>query len=129
VAELENRGEGYFRALYGESVDDLQGLPDSMYPDTSKHSTLLERTVPILKVFLGWFVSTLAYGSIIGYSEILTQQETLYVLISSLIAVDTPPDGLPSGECTSRGRVTRTASRNQADSHMRLSERGGEMEE
>ncbi len=41
----------------------------------------------------------------------------------------TPPDRLASGECTPRGCVTRTGSRSQADSHMCLSERGGEVEE
>ena len=40
-----------------------------------------------------------------------------------------PPDWLASGKCTSRGRITRTDSRGQADSHRRLSECGGEVEE
>jgi hypothetical protein len=40
-----------------------------------------------------------------------------------------PPDWLASGECTSRGRITRTDSRSQADGHIRLSECGGEVEE
>ena len=37
-----------------------------------------------------WFCNAIAYGSVCGYTEILDQLETSYVLVGSLIAVDTP---------------------------------------
>jgi hypothetical protein len=45
---------------------------------------------PILNSCAGWFCNAIAYGSVCGYTEILDQLETSYVLVSSLIAVDTP---------------------------------------
>ncbi|KAH9999087.1 hypothetical protein BJV77DRAFT_1058615 [Russula vinacea] len=57
-------GEVFFRALYD--------LLDKIYPD------------------MGWFSNTIAYGSVYGHTEILNQLETSYVLVGSLIAVDTP---------------------------------------
>ena len=45
VAELEERGEGYFGALFGETADDVQGILDSMYLDAGKHIMLLERPI------------------------------------------------------------------------------------
>ena len=42
VAELEKRGEGYFRTLFGGTADDVQGILDNMYPDAGKHTMLLE---------------------------------------------------------------------------------------
>ncbi|KAI0003381.1 hypothetical protein BJV74DRAFT_764740 [Russula compacta] len=72
LPELESRGEVFFRALYGETTNDVQGLLNKIYPD------------------MGWFSTTIAYGSVYGYTEILTQLETSYVLIGALIAVDTP---------------------------------------
>jgi len=38
----------------------------------------------------GWFSNTIAYGSVYGHTEILDQLETSYILVGSLIAVDTP---------------------------------------
>ena len=38
----------------------------------------------------GWFSNTIAYGSVYGYTEILDQLETSYILVGSLIAADTP---------------------------------------
>ncbi|KAN0115891.1 AhpD-like protein [Russula decolorans] len=70
--ELERRGEVFFRAIYGETADDVQGLLERIHPDGR------------------WFCNAIAYGSVCGYTEILDQLETSYVLVSSLIAVDTP---------------------------------------
>ncbi|KAF8479113.1 hypothetical protein DFH94DRAFT_747689 [Russula ochroleuca] len=72
LPELENRGEVFFRALYGETADGVQSLLDKIYPD------------------MGWFSNTIAYGSVYGHTETLNQLETSYVLVGSLIAVDTP---------------------------------------
>jgi len=44
---------------------------------------------PILNSCAGWFCNTIAYGSVYGYTELLDQLETSYVLVGSLIAVDT----------------------------------------
>jgi hypothetical protein len=45
VAELEERDEGYFGALLGETVDDVQGILDSMYPDATRASMLFECSI------------------------------------------------------------------------------------
>lgn len=47
VTELEKRGEGYLRALFGETADDVHGIPNSMYPDAGKHTMLLEYPIRI----------------------------------------------------------------------------------
>ncbi|KAN0115890.1 AhpD-like protein [Russula decolorans] len=72
LPELEKRGQVFFQANYGETADDVQGLLDRIYPD------------------MGWFSNTIAYGTVYGYTEILDQLETSYILVGSLIAVDTP---------------------------------------
>ena len=38
---------------------------------------------------IGWFSNTIAYGSVYGHLDILDQLETSYVLVGTLIAVDT----------------------------------------
>ncbi|KAI0303521.1 hypothetical protein B0F90DRAFT_1711638 [Multifurca ochricompacta] len=72
LPELEKRGQKFFRDLYGETADDVQKLLDRIYPD------------------MGWFSNTIAYGSVYGYTDILNQLETSYVLVGALIAADTP---------------------------------------
>jgi hypothetical protein len=85
LPELESRGEVFFKSIYGETAD---GLLERIYPDASEHTTLLV-CYPILNSYAGWFCNTTAYGSVYGYTEILDQLETSYVLVGSLIAVDT----------------------------------------
>jgi len=72
LPELDAHGQKFFRALYGETADDVQGLLDKIYPD------------------MGWFSNTIAYGSVYGHLDILNQLETSYVLVGTLIAADTP---------------------------------------
>ncbi|KAI0261073.1 hypothetical protein BC834DRAFT_494700 [Gloeopeniophorella convolvens] len=72
LPDLEKRGQVFFRSLYGETADSVQGLLDKIYPD------------------MGWFSNTIAYGSVYGYTDILNQLETSYVLVGTLIAADTP---------------------------------------
>jgi len=72
LPELERRGQEFFQAFYGETADNVQSLLDRIYPD------------------MGWFSNTIAYGSVYGYTDILTRLETSYVLVGTLIAVDTP---------------------------------------
>lgn len=38
LPEVEQRGEVFFRALYGETADNVQSLLDKIYPDMGKHS-------------------------------------------------------------------------------------------
>jgi hypothetical protein len=45
LPELENRGEVFFRALYGETADGVQSLLDKIYPDMGKHTILLEYAI------------------------------------------------------------------------------------
>jgi len=72
LTELDRRGETFFREFYGDTADGVQNLLDKIYPD------------------MGWFSNTIAYGSVYGYLEILNRLETSYVLVGTLIAVDTP---------------------------------------
>ena len=45
LPELEKRGEVYFRASYGETADDVQGLLERIYPDGSEYTMLLEYAI------------------------------------------------------------------------------------
>jgi len=72
LPELEKRGQVFYQANYGEIAADVQALLDEIHPD------------------MGWFSNTIAYGLVYGYTEILGQLETSYILVGSLIAVDTP---------------------------------------
>ena len=45
MPELERRGEVFFRALYGETADDVQGLLERIYPDEGEHTILLEYAI------------------------------------------------------------------------------------
>ena len=66
-------------------------------------------------------------NKVCGYTEILDQLETSYVLVGSLIAVDTPSQiGWHLDNARRGGASLKRDSRSQADSHMRLSECGGE---
>ncbi|KAI0047038.1 hypothetical protein FA95DRAFT_1559468 [Auriscalpium vulgare] len=69
--ELEKKGEEFFKVLYGDTADNVQGLLDKIYPD------------------MGWFSNTLAYGAVYGHLDILDQLETSWVLVGTLIAGDT----------------------------------------
>lgn len=42
LPELESRGEVFFRALYGETTNDVQGLLDKIYPDMGTHTILFQ---------------------------------------------------------------------------------------
>lgn len=42
MAELDRRGETFFRALYGETADGVQGLLDKIYPDMGTYAIPLE---------------------------------------------------------------------------------------
>ncbi|KAI0059138.1 hypothetical protein BV25DRAFT_1871742 [Artomyces pyxidatus] len=72
IEELEAKGRTFFRSLYGETADNVQGLLDKIYPD------------------MGWFSNTIAYGGVYGFTDVLDQLETSYVLVGTLIAGDTP---------------------------------------
>ncbi|KAI0279839.1 hypothetical protein BGY98DRAFT_932994 [Russula aff. rugulosa BPL654] len=39
---------------------------------------------------LRWFCNAIVHGSVCGYTEILDQLETSYILVGSLIALDAP---------------------------------------
>jgi hypothetical protein len=45
LAELEKRGEVYFRVLFGENADHVQGLLDRIHPDASKHTIPLDYAI------------------------------------------------------------------------------------
>jgi hypothetical protein len=42
LPELEKRGEVFFRAIYGETADDVQGLLERIHPDGGEYTMLLE---------------------------------------------------------------------------------------
>jgi len=66
------RGDDVFRSMYGDTGPMVQGIMDTIYPD------------------LGFFARFVAYGYVFGHNSVLTQAETSYALVASLIAGDTP---------------------------------------
>jgi hypothetical protein len=44
LSDLDKRGKVFFRALYGETADNVQDLLDKIYPDMGKH-TILEYAI------------------------------------------------------------------------------------
>ncbi|PVF92308.1 hypothetical protein CPB86DRAFT_791290 [Serendipita vermifera] len=72
LAEHEVHGRQFFSLLYGDDANRVQGLLDSILPE------------------IGWFSNTIAYGYVYGFTEVTNPLETLYTLVGSLIAVDTP---------------------------------------
>jgi hypothetical protein len=40
LSDLDKRGEVFFRALYGETADNVQDLLDKIYPDMGEHIIL-----------------------------------------------------------------------------------------
>lgn len=66
------RGDDVFRSMYGETGPTVQGIMDTIYPD------------------LGFFARFVAYGYVFGHNSVLSQAETSYSLVASLIAGDTP---------------------------------------
>jgi hypothetical protein len=45
LPELEQRGQVFFQANYGETADGVQGLLDRIYPDMGEHTMLLEYAI------------------------------------------------------------------------------------
>ncbi|VDC03923.1 unnamed protein product [Peniophora sp. CBMAI 1063] len=72
IENHDKHGKEFFKALYGDTAEGVQGLLDEAMPD------------------LGWFCSTIAYGAIYGYLEYIDQLETSYMLVGTLVAGDTP---------------------------------------
>ncbi|KAK7472554.1 hypothetical protein VKT23_000669 [Stygiomarasmius scandens] len=72
LEEYAKDGKAFFDKVYGETATSVQGLLDAASPD------------------MGWFSNTIGYGLTYGYTEILSELETLYMLVASLIATDTP---------------------------------------
>ena len=72
---LENyasAGSKFFEQTYGTSAPTVQGLLDEIYPD------------------MGFFSQSIGYGFAYSFLKHLSAVETSFVLITSLIAVDTP---------------------------------------
>ncbi|KAF5348745.1 hypothetical protein D9758_006836 [Tetrapyrgos nigripes] len=65
-------GRVLYEKLYGKSADHVQEVLDAAYPD------------------MGWFSNTLAYGITYGRTDLLSELETCYVIVTSNIAMDTP---------------------------------------
>ncbi|THV05048.1 hypothetical protein K435DRAFT_745813 [Dendrothele bispora CBS 962.96] len=72
LEEYAEEGKVFFERVYGETAISIQNLLDSAYPD------------------MGWFSNTIAYGLTYRHTEILSELETCYTLVASLIATDTP---------------------------------------
>ncbi|PFH53594.1 hypothetical protein AMATHDRAFT_137566 [Amanita thiersii Skay4041] len=71
LAQYQSLGKQTFQALYGETAQPVQSLLDTIYPD------------------LGWFSETIGYGFTYGVTDVLSLKETSYVLVTSLIEMDT----------------------------------------
>ncbi|KAF8638830.1 hypothetical protein AX17_001888 [Amanita inopinata Kibby_2008] len=71
LEEYGKLGRRMFEYQYGDTAPRVQSLLNGIYPD------------------MGWFTSTIAYGIVYGFTEILSPLETTYTLVASLISVDT----------------------------------------
>ncbi|KAF9267468.1 hypothetical protein L218DRAFT_920370 [Marasmius fiardii PR-910] len=80
LPEYEAAGQDFFRDLYGDRAGSVQKLLDDVYPEMG-----FLTVIPI-----GWFSTTIGYGLVYGYNEVLTPLETSYTLVGTLIANDTP---------------------------------------
>ncbi|KAJ8522607.1 hypothetical protein ONZ45_g796 [Pleurotus djamor] len=72
LADYSSSGRQNFENIYGETSGPVQSLLDTIYPD------------------LGWFSRTIGYGVVYGHHSVLSPIETSYVLVTSIIANDTP---------------------------------------
>jgi alkylhydroperoxidase/carboxymuconolactone decarboxylase family protein YurZ len=72
LEEYGQAGARFFEQTYGSSATTVQGLLDECYPD------------------MGFFSQTIGYGFTYSFLKHLSTIETSFVLITSLIAVDTP---------------------------------------
>jgi len=72
LSSLSAQGREFFTQTYGPQSDSVQSLLDSIYPD------------------MGYLSNTLAYGWVYPFSKYLTAAETSFVLVATLVAVDTP---------------------------------------
>jgi len=72
MAEFEKIGRDFFKSMYGETAEQVFGFQRSLFPD------------------LGWLSETLSFGCIFAFTEYNNQLETVYILIGTLIAADTP---------------------------------------
>ncbi|KAJ8474259.1 hypothetical protein ONZ45_g16009 [Pleurotus djamor] len=72
LEDYSSSGRQNFENIYGETSGPVQCLLDTIYPD------------------LGWFSRTIGYGVVYGHHSVLSPIETSYVLVTSIIANDTP---------------------------------------
>jgi len=72
LADYEKMGEAMFARVYGAAAHETQALLDSAYPD------------------MGYFSKTIGYGFTYGLSRYTTDLEFSYIMLASLIAIDSP---------------------------------------
>ncbi|KAH8114126.1 hypothetical protein DFH11DRAFT_250548 [Phellopilus nigrolimitatus] len=72
VADLVARGDQLFATMYGETASSVQSLLEVIHPD------------------LGWFSKNIAYGHIYNANHVLSQRDTSYAMVATLISMDTP---------------------------------------
>ncbi|KIL68509.1 hypothetical protein M378DRAFT_8574 [Amanita muscaria Koide BX008] len=72
LEEYGKIGKRAFTDLYGSTAQSVQSLLDDIYPD------------------MGWFSNTIGYGLTYTLTDVLSPLETSYMLVASLITVDTP---------------------------------------
>ncbi|KAI0806830.1 hypothetical protein C8Q74DRAFT_1188908 [Fomes fomentarius] len=70
--ECDRRGEELFRNIYRDSTQNVQTLLNAAYPD------------------LGWYCTTVGYGMTYGGTSVLAPLEVIYLMVTALIAVDSP---------------------------------------
>lgn len=74
--------------MYGETANPVQATLDSIYPDLGE--CLLAIMTPETEIPPGWFCNTIGYGLIYGHDSCLSQLETSFTMVASLVASDTP---------------------------------------
>lgn len=72
MPELTRGGEDYFEQTYGATSSSVSDLLNEIYPD------------------LGFFSKTIGYGFVYSCMEGVSEVETSFVMVASLVATDVP---------------------------------------
>lgn len=90
MEQYVQNGERLFRSMYRDTADKVQGLLDEVYPDMGQASSVYPDVYTILTSTSGWFSKVIGYGMTYGETDVLSQVEISYILVTALISMDTP---------------------------------------
>lgn len=96
MSDIVGRGRDLFVAHYHEDADPVQSILDDIHPDLGEYESYVSYqllTASLLNWLcfrIGWFSQNIGYGHVYGMTDVVSLLETSYILITSLIAMDTP---------------------------------------